>query len=358
MAGTAATRTTRPGLKFGAIELGRAFAAIFVVLHHSGSIMREPRFWGAEPFAGHFRNFNVGVDFFFVLSGFIITWVHRGDLGRPERLGNYARKRFLRIYPPYWGVTIPLILLYLAFPAGGDPTKHDPANILRSLLLLPNPVQPVLGVAWTLTYEIFFYALFACIIFAGRRALIALPIWAAAILIAYAALPPQPFPIGFLLSPYNLEFMMGVASALVLARYPIPAPGLLVLIGVASFLALMLFALHVQDDPLRGRMAFGIPSVLFVLGTAELERRRPIRLPALARLLGAASFAIYLVHPVLLSFGCQAVVRLGGRALPPDVASLLLAAIAVTVGVGYHLLLERRLVALVGRLVPEPRRTA
>jgi peptidoglycan/LPS O-acetylase OafA/YrhL len=49
-----------------------------------------------------FRWGDAGVEFFFVLSGFIIASAHAGDISRPARLIPYLQRRIIRIYPPYW----------------------------------------------------------------------------------------------------------------------------------------------------------------------------------------------------------------------------------------------------------------
>ncbi|KAB0680297.1 acyltransferase family protein [Aureimonas leprariae] len=329
-------------LKFGALEVGRAVAAGLVVFHHAGSIAQQPRFFDAVPFGYHLGNFNVGVDFFFVLSGFIIAWVHWNDIGEPARVPRYALKRFLRIYPPYWAVLLPLTALYVAFPQGGIPSQRDPVNIAMSALLLPYPVPPVLGVAWTLVHEIFFYAVFAAIIAAGRKALLLLPIWFAAI-VAASLLQVETFPLTFFFNPFNMEFILGVGVAVMLRHRSVPAPLLLATVGVVIFVATMLFATTVQDHPLVGRLAFGLPAAMFVAGCVELERRRPRRLPAVLALLGAASYVIYLVHPIALSFGAQALTRLPTRDLPVDIAVLLLGLIGIGAGVLFHVVVERRI---------------
>lgn len=336
-----------PKLKFGALEVGRGFAASVVVMHHAGSIMSQPRFYGAEPFMQHLRNFNVGVDFFFVLSGFIIAWVHWGDIGERGRLGGYAVKRFLRIYPPYWGVVIPLTLLYLLVPGSGIPTQRDPFNILMSILLLPNnDIPPVLGVAWTLVHEIFFYAVFAIVVAAGSRALVVFPLWAAAIVVAWIT-GLRDFPFSFFLSPFNLEFIMGVAAAWLARTRRIPFPALLAMAGTAGFVALMLFATNVQDDMLVGRLAFGPCAMLAVLGFVEMERTRPMRLPRWIAFFGAASYAVYLVHPVALSFGVQIVRRVVGLGPSLEIIAILLTIIGIAAGMFYHRTLEPILTAAV-----------
>lgn len=330
--------------RIGSLEIGRGVAAFLVVLHHAGAIAEEPRFYGDVPFGGHLHYFYVGVDFFFVLSGFIITWVHWDDLGDRSKLGGYARKRFLRIYPPYWGVLLPLTLLYLMFPAAGIPSQRDPVNILMSALLLPYPPLPVLGVAWTLVHEIFFYALFGLVIVVGRKGLWLMPAWAA-LIVAGALAGPLPFPASFFLSPFNLEFIFGVGVAVLLRHRTMPLPGLLAFMGAAAFLAFMLFFPAVQVEPLHGRIAFGLAAALFVAGIVEIEWHRPLALPRLLVLFGAASYAVYLVHPVALSFATHALTRLAGRTLPLEAAVVVTALAATAAGIAYHLTLEKPLTA-------------
>ncbi|MFG1349874.1 acyltransferase family protein [Xanthobacter autotrophicus] len=343
--------------RFQIIEFARGIAAILVVMHHSGSIMSQPRFFATEPFDQHLRYFNVGVDFFFVLSGFLITWVHLKDIGRPERLGNFARKRFLRIYPPYWGILFPLIALYLVFPGAGTPSQRDPVNIVASILLLPYTVPPVLGVAWTLTHEILFYVLFAFAIVRGRMWLSILPLWAVAIIGANIAFPSMSFPFSFLLNPFNLEFIMGTAIAWFASRAVVPRPWVWLWGGALAFVGLMLFATNLQDIPLIGRLGFGLASSLFVLGAIGVERGRDINLPRFLGLLGAASYAIYLAHPIALSFGVHLLSRIpGSHAVSPAIIAMALVAIGVSAGLIYHLVVERRLLRLARYVLDNPPR--
>lgn len=66
--------------KLKSVEMLRCVAAILVVLFHTetiaGTRMAKP------PFDGAFSGGSHGVDLFFVLSGFIISYVHHGDVGR------------------------------------------------------------------------------------------------------------------------------------------------------------------------------------------------------------------------------------------------------------------------------------
>ncbi|MCJ2064898.1 acyltransferase [Methylobacterium sp. J-088] len=327
--------------KFGGIQAGRAVAAILVVFAHAGTIIAEPRFYGAEPFGGLLRQFGVGVDFFFVLSGFIIAWVHWGDIGRRERLPTYARNRFLRIYPPYWGVLLPLSFLYFLFPNAGIPSQHDPVNFVFSFLLAPYTKPPIHSVAWTLVHEMIFYVIFGLLIRLGARAVWILPIWALGILAVYPVLDSLPFPLTVLLNPYNLEFLIGIGTALTLMHIRVRVPELVAVVGSIFFLSAMLFGAQLLDHQLAARLVFGSAAALFILGIVERERSRGLAVPPFVLLLGAASYAIYLIHGLALSAVVHVTVLATGRTLPIVAVLVLLVVAATLTGVVYHLVYEK-----------------
>jgi exopolysaccharide production protein ExoZ len=325
------------------IEFSRGIAAALVVLHHTGSIMSQPRFYGAHPFGGLFQNFNVGVDFFFVLSGFIITWVHWRDIGVPERLPVYAWRRFVRVFPPYWGVVIPLIILYQLFPSAGLDSQRDPLNIAFSLTLLPYPLMPVLGVAWTLVREVLFYTIFGLAILMGGRWLWLLPIWGIAIVAAQFA-GELSYPWAIFLDAFNIEFLFGIATALWLRSRNAPMPWLLLFAGIAVFLVGLVFLRDIQSVSLAGRLYFGLASVAILMGLVELERSGRLVWPSALRFFGASSYSIYLVHPVALSLAVHLVSRILPKDLPVLAPVILLALAGITGGLVYHAIVERPLI--------------
>lgn len=68
----------------------------------------------------------------------------------------YAQKCLLRIYPLYWLVNAAVIPIYFLVPAFGNGYETKPLEIITSLLLLPYSQVPILGVAWSLIYVVFF----------------------------------------------------------------------------------------------------------------------------------------------------------------------------------------------------------
>lgn len=105
---------------------------------------------------------NLGVDLFFVLSGYLI---YGSILSKPKfELRKYAVRRFQRIYPPFIVVFAIYLVLSFAFPAESK-LPNDLCSALvyiaQNLLLLPGifDIQPIITVAWSLSYEAFYYIL-------------------------------------------------------------------------------------------------------------------------------------------------------------------------------------------------------
>ena len=83
--------------RFEVLQAYRAFAALGVVLHHINGKLSAPHYFGTQV-PDFFSWGQIGVDFFFVLSGFIIAMCTQRARSAPEFLMNRA----LRIYPPFW----------------------------------------------------------------------------------------------------------------------------------------------------------------------------------------------------------------------------------------------------------------
>jgi peptidoglycan/LPS O-acetylase OafA/YrhL len=316
---------------------------VLVLLSHISLIIGEPRFYGRPPFDGAFAKFGAGVDFFFVLSGFIIAWIHWGDVGRPMQLRHYVVRRIQRIYPPYWGVLLPLSLLYFLSPSSGVPSQHDAANFVASLLLFPYPEHPILGVAWTLVYEVVFYTLFGLLILIGRGVFWLLGLWSVAILVANLTFNALAYPLTILLDVRNLQFLLGILAALWVREGTIPLPRLMTVVGAALFLAQLLVVHPVLDDPLVGRIGFGIAAATAIVGVVGWERGARLPIGAGLRLLGVASYSIYLIHGIAISAAIQIVTRVLPRDVPLVIPVIALAIAGITAGVLYHLAVERPL---------------
>lgn len=335
----AAPGPPRPAERLGGLDSLRGVAAILVVVMHATHIARgDP----AAPlaFGGFWQFGRAGVDFFFVLSGFVITYVHFRDVGRPAAFGAFWMKRALRIYPPYWIVTAILGAILVVSPTK-EMAERDPIHILCSLLLLPEPASPILDVGWSLRHELVFYALFGVAVLNRRAGIAVLALWGMAVLgnMAVQLATGAPFfgaALGSVaLRGFNVEFFFGIAAAILVRRGRVWRPGLCALAGAAAFLAVGMaesFGPAIMPEwPIRS-LAYGLAAGLTVYGVATLDRAGRSRAPAIGLLFGRASYSIYLIHvPVLmvLQFLIRHVAQ--AAALPAEltVGAFALAAIAV-----------------------------
>jgi len=324
-----------------------------VVLCHAGTVL-------GDPFGGILRAGHAGVDFFFVLSGFIIATVHRDDLGRAGRLPSYARKRLSRIYPIYWIATcIALGLWWL----GVVPLNNvAPGGVARSLLLWPQHLEPTLGVAWTLEHEMLFYLTFGLLILHRTIGMILFAGWTCFI-VGELPFAPSTLPwanadllTGFVGSSYNLQFGLGIAAAMLAQRFRTPFPLLLTATGVTG----LLLACAAEDAELIGYMGqperalLGLSSALVILGLAAAERSGRLRANRFLVFIGAASYAIYLIH-VPVEFAVSSLIA---SLLPAWLNVSVLALIGIGGGALLHAVAEKPLLRALRPHAPVPRRQA
>ncbi|SFQ09656.1 acyltransferase family protein [Tranquillimonas alkanivorans] len=328
--------------RLDALQAARAVAAILVVFYHANDFVLPLRLYDGEIAWKGFGWGYAGVEFFFVLSGFIIAYVHREDLGRPARVARFLRKRVIRIYPIYWVVLTFLLLGYQFVPDLAPEAARDGYSILTSYLLAPAEGRTVLPVAWTLKHEILFYITFVTLIVDLRLGAAVFALWMAACAL-HLADPPESFPSAFFLSPYNLLFMLGLAAAYLYRHLPARSVGCLLLLGIAGFLAVGFSEQYVSPWPLGLRtLTYGFSAAAIV---ASLARARYSVL-RLGVFLGDASYAIYLLHLPVMNAAAILIALTGMQALvPPLLMFALLSCVAVFAGAVAHLVIERPLLA-------------
>lgn len=145
------------------LQIARALAALGVVLTHIAGPMSVEKYFGYSVVENYLSFGTHGVEFFFVLSGFIIYNVHKEHISKPSFLIEYIKKRFIRIYPIYFIIFLFIYLLAI-ITKQESVLNLDYLSIIKALFLFSDFPVPILGVAWTLEYEIFFYAIFALLI--------------------------------------------------------------------------------------------------------------------------------------------------------------------------------------------------
>ncbi len=273
---------------------------MMVVFFHAYVITQEVI--GQASIWAIFGSGNSGVQFFFVLSGFLMVAVHWGDFGRPQQFKRYALRRVTRIYPPYWAA---LALLFFGQVAMSrvEPRLTNPLLVLCDVLLLPTDGTPSLTVSWTLMHEMLFYSVFGLLIVSLRIAAKIFLLWQILILSAgiwqLAGGAEPGFPLSFLLSPNNLLFGMGMAAAILapLLRHR-TAMGL-VAVGVSLFASVAWLAMLAPENSGVGIAliwGYGLAATMAIAGFSSWEKSGSLKIPTSLILLGDASYSIYLVH--------------------------------------------------------------
>jgi len=344
------------------LESWRGFGCIAVVLHHIGAIgARGPQ---AEYFGGFFQPAHLWLDFFFVLSGFLIAWLHAGDVGRAGRAGPFLLKRFLRTWPLLCILTTVKFAALLALVTGGSNRGElDLQQIVSSYLMLPmEEGYPLILAAWTMPYEVTFYVFFATLMLMSRRWLVLLAgLWAAAIVLCHLLLPADSvaFPGSFYLNPYHLQTLGGMAVGLLLKRVPPGRYGGPVLAAGILLLAcgLLGYVPHLAWTPLGKRAFWGLVFCILIAGSVlyEMGRTAPLRLPWLLRLMGRASYSVYLVHSPIIVVLLGA---LGSRGwlhgVWKEVWMTAAGLVGVLAGLACHQWLEKPLLTLTQQWVKRP----
>ncbi len=342
---------------YQSLQAGRAVAASLVVLFHLGGTFAQDRYFGLKALDGPFAWGDAGVEFFFVLSGFLITITHRADFSRPETFPRYVSKRLLRIYPTYWFICLAVCAAALVAPALRQALSSDPMVLLKAFALVPQDPAvvggtgaPILFVAWSLQYEMLFY---------GVVGLAVLNRWAGAcaalgLLAVHASCrfgSDCSFPRSFVANNLVFVFAMGVAGAYLLkSRFQCPRPLGTGLLAVLAFVGFGIFEIWQgrENLPVDRRLVYGAIGAVIILAFAQAEDRGVLRLRhPLIKILGDSSYALYLLHIPLISLLAKLGVRLGISGPLPTIAAFVFVFLAcVVVAIAFHLTIERRLLAL------------
>ncbi len=342
----APSETVAPkAMRFESLQIFRGLAAVSVVLYHAMCYTRDEL--GATPLLNWLIPGGSGVDFFFVLSGFIIATAHQKDLGQPGRLGSFAYKRFVRIYPLYFIFTA-LMLFRAVAHLGRHVPVYGADVILKSFLLLPQRpgVNPIVVPGWTLVYEALFYGLFAALIYFSPR----VTVWICSVLLAftvYSFVFPIPGPYWlhtWLFSPYNLEFAAGCGAS-VLAKRRV---GWMLPLGVAALIvgwaitATQTVGIS-PGSPGLTVLRFGVPYWLIVTGAASVEYSgRILKGSGFLVRLGDATYSIYLAHFFFAAVLAKAVCDRFHK-VSPEIIVIFVATVAVAFGYLVHVTVEQPL---------------
>jgi peptidoglycan/LPS O-acetylase OafA/YrhL len=278
------------------LQMGRAFAALAVAAFHLSLMMGLPRYGGDPVLQNWTSRGSLGVDFFFVLSGFIILMAHYGDIGKPARVRRYIWRRFVRVYPIYWIYSAVFVALVLAGLGNATPMPTTPAGWVSAVTLIRFSAEnPPIVAAWTLFHEVAFYAIFAILVLNRRAGLVAIALWVA-VCVAVGHYPGESgrTPFAVYTSAYSVHFMLGMLTFLAYRHFRWRA---CVAIGAVA-LVILIIAEYGSGQASKFVFACGVSGLLLIC--ASLEREFGIHAPGWLRYIGDSSYSLYLLHTALV----------------------------------------------------------
>lgn len=306
------------------IQALRGIAAMMIVVVHERFYLHGTP---SEAFAETImRSGGMGVDLFFLISGFIMVHATRDTAGTRRDAGRFFVKRFARIWPVY------LVLSLIAIPQihGFGFFAEDWLSVAKAMLFLPVDATqlPYLGLpyplGWTLNYEIYFYGAFGLSMLFGAWRWHALFGWFALTLIALPLLAGDglsadprhaygfPLAIEQMVNPIIFDFVAGAAIGLFYLRRQ-GHGGDPRLLAAAAFAATVFALCRNASDPglFHGIAGWGWPLALSMLALAAASHRVRIPSPEPLVWLGKISFSLYLTHPITLRACNWAMSKLG-----------------------------------------------
>jgi peptidoglycan/LPS O-acetylase OafA/YrhL len=241
------------------------------------------------------QDFGIFVDFFFVLSGFVIGRNYFETASTPAEILRFIQKRFARIYPLYFVTLLAFVSIYLA-GFSTHPENYKTSSIIAQLLMVQqwqlNPPLPLNFPAWSISAEWAMYLLFPMLALIGRK------IGNAFLLIVAGA--------------------SAVCIWVLLERGVVHAPFFTALKALPTFtigVAISQMQLKIRSGAVVGAAVFGAsialmtlhaPMVLIIamlIGTVALTAADPFpaQTPAVLGILGDLSYSIYMIHALCYS---------------------------------------------------------
>ena len=276
----------------------------------------------------------LGVEVFFVISGFIIPYSMWTSGYRLRDYGRFQAKRMLRLYPPFVAAIVLMVVLdYLgALMPGyrGKPPAHDAIELAANLTYLADIFSiPWVGVVlWSLAIEVQFYLLMGFLFVALKQSR---------------------------LSTLTLLVMIGCGLMLPSTKYvfhflPLFAAGSTVFLASTGQMSRVACALVLSLATLAVVHGFGLSAAIATLLSSLailLIHRQPL---APLAVLGAISYSVYLIH---VPIGGR-IVNLGNRLAHNEGTQLVFAlvglAVSLVAGWVFYRLFERNSQRLSSRI--------
>lgn len=297
---------TRVDGYFRSLEAIRGITAFAVVLYHLDDRLGLPFY---------FDNFFIGVDLFFVLSGFVIFHVYGGQIRDWAGYARFLWLRFARIYPLHFATLIAFAVFQAVVTAIGGSFEatirpmlahNDIWSFIGNVLAIQGLntfAGPTFNIpSWSISTELYTYAVFGALFWAGLIrpdkpfvGPVVIVIASYFLLVTQASQFQVMEDLGFIRN--TLGFAVGIIARGVFASLPAPsARTLTILQAGAVVLILGLLALPIRVAPYAIYTTPILCAFLIVAFAYDRAGLCPILLLPPLQWLGRISYALYLTH--------------------------------------------------------------
>jgi exopolysaccharide production protein ExoZ len=310
----------------------------------------------------------VGVDIFFVISGFIMVYVSQPYRSGEKPASDFLIKRLIRIYPLYALMTLVEISLTVIHNyRHGAEFPYTAWRIIGSFGFIPTfngdgLLRPILWQGWTLFYEMFFYVCFSLVLTFSKRHILTPLIVTFAVVFGIARLhggvDELENPIStFFGSGFMFEFLYGCSVGLIFQKGLITSRGWLTCVAIA----LVLFACSFMVTDTNVYLTYwflilGIPATILFVGFLKIDLMK-IKWPSLLLLLGNASYSIYLSHIIFIYKVRELILSRFNTVENGDALILVLWISAICLGVLVYFMIEKPLQSWLNGIYAGHRRT-
>ncbi|OAT23965.1 exopolysaccharide production protein [Buttiauxella gaviniae ATCC 51604] len=330
------------------IQVLRALAVILVVMFHfrfdADAIITNSQVV--------FANGSIGVDLFFVISGFIIYYVTDNNKHGVHESIVFIIKRISRVAPPYYIISV----LFAYFYTG------DYSDLFNSFLFLPKTIYeapffgyPSLVVGWSLNYEMYFYIATAVgisilskirwpiILSLMMAPIICMALYYGNISLSSAFIYTTKYPyLSMISNPIIIDFALGVFCGWMTKKDYCLSDKFVVTMSILIFMIVYIGISRSEHGPI----VWGAASLLITFSFVELEKRKLIYLPKTMIYIGNISFSIYLIHiPALkiILYIFNTYTPTFNMTLRPECLFLSALLLTAIMSLGYHYIVEKTL---------------
>lgn len=294
------------------LDAMRGIAAIAVVLLHTGHNMHLPTL----------KHAYLAVDFFFMLSGFVLTRAYEPALRSSLPWRRFMEIRIVRLYPLFLlGILLGAVMVIGQMAAHSPHAMHPllamTGFVLNSLMLPATDVRdnlfPFDAPAWSLFLELIVNLAFAFLLCRMKSRWLALLTLASATLYLIGIVHVGHGSVGHKWPTFTLglfRVFYGFPLGILLARASVALvkrPSMMALLGPVSLIGLLGLSMPTCPDWVLDAMVIflAMPPLLLLAATFET----PPALEALSNILGTISYPLYVVHVPLLQIVAFVFVR-------------------------------------------------